>query len=193
MWPGKYTEEKINKILMATESTEEHGKIKSTRNLWFIRHAGEGRHPMHWKLWILAPACADDNDPDHSEGEERFILMGMSVQARLLIVCHCERESDIIRIYSFSPQGWQIWAKAVRRLSTCVNHTTFQNPSRIHMPNGWRSKLLSALTKKRFLTSKQWQKIKESHIRAWSICISGIAQASIGNWKPSGHDKRGWC
>ena len=39
-------------------------------------------------------------DPDHSEGEERFILMGMSVQARLLIVCHCERESDIIRICS---------------------------------------------------------------------------------------------
>ena len=26
--------------------------------------------------------------------------LGMSVQARLLIVCHCERESDIIRIYS---------------------------------------------------------------------------------------------
>ena len=39
-------------------------------------------------------------DPGHSEGEERFILMGMSVRARLLIVCHCERESDIIRIYS---------------------------------------------------------------------------------------------
>jgi len=26
--------------------------------------------------------------------------LGMSVQARLLIVCYCERESDIIRIYS---------------------------------------------------------------------------------------------
>ena len=39
-------------------------------------------------------------DPDHSEGEERFILMGMSSQLRLLTVCHCERGSDTIRIIS---------------------------------------------------------------------------------------------
>ena len=29
-------------------------------------------------------------DPDHSEGEERFILMGRSSRLRLLTVCHCE-------------------------------------------------------------------------------------------------------
>jgi uncharacterized DUF497 family protein len=40
------------------------------------------------------------SDPDHSEGEEHFILMGMSSQHRLLIVCHCERTSDTIRIIS---------------------------------------------------------------------------------------------
>ncbi len=39
-------------------------------------------------------------DPDHSEGEERFILMGMSSQLRLLTVCHCERSPDTIRIIS---------------------------------------------------------------------------------------------
>ena len=39
-------------------------------------------------------------DPDHSEDEERFILMGMSSQLRLLIVCHCERSSNSIRIIS---------------------------------------------------------------------------------------------
>lgn len=39
-------------------------------------------------------------DPDHSAYEERFILMGMSVQFRLLIVCHCERNADTIRIIS---------------------------------------------------------------------------------------------
>ncbi len=39
-------------------------------------------------------------DPDHSEGENRFILMGMSSQLRLLIVCHCERNADTIRIIS---------------------------------------------------------------------------------------------
>lgn len=39
-------------------------------------------------------------DPDHSEGEERFILMGMSMKNRLLIVCHCEIDLDTIRIIS---------------------------------------------------------------------------------------------
>ncbi len=39
-------------------------------------------------------------DPDNSFGEERFILMGMSAQFRLLVVCHCERSSDSIRIIS---------------------------------------------------------------------------------------------
>ncbi len=36
---------------------------------------------------------------DHSTSEERFLLLGMSTGARLLLVCHCERESgNIIRI-----------------------------------------------------------------------------------------------
>lgn len=39
-------------------------------------------------------------DPDHSVHEERFILMGMSSQCRMLIVCHCERNADSIRIIS---------------------------------------------------------------------------------------------
>ena len=39
-------------------------------------------------------------DPDHSNDEDRFILIGMSSQVRLLIVCHCVRNTDIIRIIS---------------------------------------------------------------------------------------------
>jgi len=39
-------------------------------------------------------------DPDHSENEDRFILMGASSQLRLLIVCHCERHPNAIRIIS---------------------------------------------------------------------------------------------
>ena len=40
-------------------------------------------------------------DPDHSKDEDRFILLGRSNQIRLLIVCHCYRESDsVIRIIS---------------------------------------------------------------------------------------------
>lgn len=41
------------------------------------------------------------DDPEHSQEEERFIILGMSARANLLIVCHCCRSSDsIIRIIS---------------------------------------------------------------------------------------------
>ncbi len=39
-------------------------------------------------------------DPDHSVGEERFILMGLSSQLRLLLVSHCEVSLETIRIIS---------------------------------------------------------------------------------------------
>lgn len=40
-------------------------------------------------------------DPDHSEGEDRFLLLGMSSLLRVLVVCHCCREGgDLIRIIS---------------------------------------------------------------------------------------------
>jgi uncharacterized DUF497 family protein len=41
------------------------------------------------------------DDPEHSEYEERFMLLGMSETANVCIVCHCYRESDtVIRIIS---------------------------------------------------------------------------------------------
>jgi uncharacterized DUF497 family protein len=41
------------------------------------------------------------NDPDHSDEEERFILLGISSTLRLLVVCHCYRDvGDVIRIIS---------------------------------------------------------------------------------------------
>ena len=40
-------------------------------------------------------------DPDHSEQEDRFVLLGMSMHLRVLVVCHCYRENnEIIRIIS---------------------------------------------------------------------------------------------
>ena len=40
-------------------------------------------------------------DEEHSSDEDRFIMLGMSVHTRLLIVCHCEREDgEVIRIIS---------------------------------------------------------------------------------------------
>ena len=41
------------------------------------------------------------DDPEHSEYEERFLLLGMSESANVCIVCHCYRESEtVIRIIS---------------------------------------------------------------------------------------------
>lgn len=40
-------------------------------------------------------------DPDHSADEDRFIILGFSSSAKLLVVCHCYREQDaVIRIIS---------------------------------------------------------------------------------------------
>ena len=41
------------------------------------------------------------DDPDHSEDEDRFVLLGLSYALRLLLVCHCYRdEGNVIRIIS---------------------------------------------------------------------------------------------
>ena len=41
------------------------------------------------------------DDPEHSEEEDRFIILGLSNKTNLLVVCHCYRESEtVIRIIS---------------------------------------------------------------------------------------------
>lgn len=40
-------------------------------------------------------------DPDHSDDEDRFILLGVSFKLRVIVVCHCFRASEtVIRIIS---------------------------------------------------------------------------------------------
>src|SRR5215813_14035771 len=40
-------------------------------------------------------------DPDHSDEEDRFLLVGRSYRLRMLLVCHCYREDErLIRIIS---------------------------------------------------------------------------------------------
>ena len=40
-------------------------------------------------------------DPDHTEDEDRFLMLGLDGSLRVLIVCHCFRLNDtIIRIIS---------------------------------------------------------------------------------------------
>ena len=39
------------------------------------------------------------SDPDHSDVEDRFVILGLSKMLNLLVVCHCYRENEeIIRI-----------------------------------------------------------------------------------------------
>ena len=41
------------------------------------------------------------SDPDHSQDEDRFILLGVSHSLRVILVCHCYRnEGNVIRIIS---------------------------------------------------------------------------------------------
>ena len=41
------------------------------------------------------------DDPEHSDEEDRFVLLGMAASLRVLVVCHCYRaKGDVIRIIS---------------------------------------------------------------------------------------------
>ena len=61
---------------------------------------------MLWAIEEAQTVFLDDggrliDDPDHSEDEERFILLGYSLQARCLIVVYCNRQSgSVIRLIS---------------------------------------------------------------------------------------------
>jgi uncharacterized protein len=59
------------------------------------------------------------DDPDESKGEERFILLGLSVAPRVLVVCHCLRQAGAaIRIISARKadkhEQAQYWARLKR-------------------------------------------------------------------------------
>jgi uncharacterized protein len=47
--------------------------------------------------------AATSADPDHSDGEHRWVTFGISARRRLLCVCHTEEEEDIIRVISARP------------------------------------------------------------------------------------------
>jgi uncharacterized DUF497 family protein len=41
------------------------------------------------------------DDPGHSIGEERFVLLGLTSSLRLLVICHCYRQHpDVVRLIS---------------------------------------------------------------------------------------------
>lgn len=49
---------------------------------------------------FLDPKAIEFFDDEHSDGEDRFIRIGLSRKMNILIVVFCERESTTIRIIS---------------------------------------------------------------------------------------------
>lgn len=46
------------------------------------------------------PFAIEAEDPEHSQYEERFIIVGMSAKLRIIMVCFCYREEDTVRVFS---------------------------------------------------------------------------------------------
>ncbi|HJP30667.1 MAG: BrnT family toxin [Candidatus Latescibacteria bacterium] len=47
------------------------------------------------------PQAVEFFDFEHAEGEDRLLLLGVSARLRILLVCHCIRESgNVIRLIS---------------------------------------------------------------------------------------------
>ncbi len=73
---------------------------------WNSRKAAENRRKHRVSFEEAKSAFLDENarviaDSDNSADEDRFILLGLSIQLRLLVVVHCYRESEnVIRIIS---------------------------------------------------------------------------------------------
>lgn len=73
---------------------------------WDERKSASNRRKHGVSFEEARTAFLDDNarlipDHDHSDEEERFVLLGLSISLRVLVVCHCYRHSDeVIRIIS---------------------------------------------------------------------------------------------
>jgi uncharacterized protein len=80
--------------------------MSSLRIEWDPRKAEANRKKHGVTFEDAATVFADEracliDDPDHSEEEERFVLLGLSSSLRLLVVAHCYRaEGNVIRIIS---------------------------------------------------------------------------------------------
>ncbi|MEA5421163.1 BrnT family toxin [Spirulina sp. CCNP1310] len=73
---------------------------------WDERKAHQNEQKHRISLEEAQTAFDDENarlshDPDHSQDEDRYILLGMSAVLRILVVCHVYRQNDeVMRIIS---------------------------------------------------------------------------------------------
>ena len=73
---------------------------------WDPEKAGENKRKHGVSFEVAESIFADDfavliDDPDHSDEEDRFLLLGLSARLRTLVVSHCYRKADdVIRLIS---------------------------------------------------------------------------------------------
>ena len=85
-------------------------------------------NPVSFQGRVLPALFLDDaarliNDPNNSEDEDRFILLGYSKKSRMLLACHCHRDAaESIRIISARKaekqekrqyEGFKLWEKVM--------------------------------------------------------------------------------
>lgn len=108
-------------------------------------------------------------DPDHSDHESRFVLLGMSERLRLLVVCHCDRNDDSsIRIISARKatkrehkmyEGYLPWGM----------NTILVSREKIHMRRLWNNKLRCLLIRRRLNILRILPQTLGLPINYWSI------------------------
>src|SRR5260370_25959775 len=86
-------------------------RVDSLRFEWDARKATANSRPHGVSFEEAKTVFLDEEallipDEEHSSEEDRFVIMGFSVQPRILVVCHCYRQSgDVIRIISARKAG----------------------------------------------------------------------------------------
>ena len=80
--------------------------MKRIRFEWDARKAAANRRKHGVSFEEARSVFLDEDallrsDEDHSEDEDRFLLLGLSGRLRTLVVCHCYRQEDeVIRLIS---------------------------------------------------------------------------------------------
>ena len=80
--------------------------MKDLRFEWDARKAASNRRKHGVSFEEARTIFFDDyavmiQDDEHSDEEDRFVMLGLSGNLRILVVCHCyRREEEVIRIIS---------------------------------------------------------------------------------------------
>lgn len=73
--------------------------VSDLRFAWDPRKANENSRRHGVTFGEAQTVFLDENalligDPDHSDDEDRFVMIGLSARLRVLVVCHCYRTAE---------------------------------------------------------------------------------------------------